>query len=138
MRVLCLSGKAALTNPSVFRLTLRMIPNEPFPMTSSGSYWSRKEVEDMVVRRKNRVGRKTSHTPSVRGSKRSRDRVIASRRRFILIIVPRFPYDRVRPGTNNGRQVDTPNRSPLSPQSYTLLAEGTLNEVVNYCLAFRK
>ena len=31
------------TIPSVFRLTLRMMPKEPFPMMSSESYWSRNE-----------------------------------------------------------------------------------------------
>jgi len=36
-------NEVALTSPSVFRRTLRIIPKEPLPITSSGSYWSRKD-----------------------------------------------------------------------------------------------
>ncbi len=36
-------GLKGNTIPSVFRLTLRMMPKDPFPMMSSGSYRSRKE-----------------------------------------------------------------------------------------------
>ena len=35
------------TTPSDFRRTLRIIPKEPFPMTSNGSYASRKDDEAM-------------------------------------------------------------------------------------------
>lgn len=37
------------TTPSDFRLTLRMMPNDPFPMISSGSYRSRKFAEDDML-----------------------------------------------------------------------------------------
>lgn len=42
------SGFARRTTPSVFRRTLRMIPKDPLPMMSRGSYWSRNVEEDMV------------------------------------------------------------------------------------------
>ena len=37
-------GRAEQTCPSDFRLTLRMIPKEPFPMISRESYCSRNEL----------------------------------------------------------------------------------------------
>ena len=38
------------TTPSDFRRTLRIIPKEPFPMTSRGSYASMKDVDDIKQR----------------------------------------------------------------------------------------
>jgi hypothetical protein len=36
-------NEVALTSPSAFRRTFRIMPKEPLPITSSESYWSRKD-----------------------------------------------------------------------------------------------